>query len=47
MSEELFEVIASGVVRIPAPFELPLCAAGESHRRLEAMDTLGVTVLIP
>ncbi|MEG1626208.1 quinone oxidoreductase family protein [Pseudomonas sp.] len=47
MSQELFEVIASGAVKIPAPLELPLCVADESHRRLEARDTLGVTVLIP
>lgn len=47
MSQELFEVIASGAVKIPAAQQLPLSAAGESHRRMEARDNLGVTVLIP
>lgn len=47
MSQELFEVIANGVVKIPAAKQLPLSSAAESHRRLEARDNVGVTVLIP
>lgn len=47
MSRELFEMIASGAVKIPSPMRLPLSEAAEAHRRLEARQTTGATVLLP
>jgi len=46
MSQELFDVIASGAVKIPPPTQLPLAEAAEAHRRLEARETNGATVLL-
>jgi NADPH2:quinone reductase len=47
MSEELFAVVASGAVKIPVHARLPLAEAAEAHRRLEARETTGATVLVP
>lgn len=47
MSEELFDVVASGAVKIPVHARLPLTDAAEAHRRLEARQTTGATVLLP
>lgn len=47
MSQELFDVIASGAVKIVSPTRLPLAEAAEAHRRLEARQTSGATVLLP
>lgn len=47
MSQDLFDVIASGAVKIPIPTELPLAEAAEAHRRLEARRTTGATILRP
>ncbi|HVI89210.1 MAG TPA: quinone oxidoreductase [Dongiaceae bacterium] len=44
---ELFDVVASGAVKIPVHARLPLDAAAEAHRRLEARETTGATVLLP
>jgi len=44
---ELFEVVASGAVKIPLHTQLPLDVAAEAHRRLEARETTGATVLLP
>jgi NADPH2:quinone reductase len=47
MSQELFQVVASGAVKIPVHARLPLAEAAEAHRRLEARETTGATVLLP
>jgi NADPH2:quinone reductase len=47
MSQDLFEAVASGAVQIPAPARLPLAEAAEAHRRLEARETTGATILLP
>ncbi|WP_205510980.1 quinone oxidoreductase family protein [Longitalea arenae] len=46
MSRELFEVVASGAVKIPIHTRLPLTEVIEAHRRLEARETTGATVLV-
>ncbi len=45
--QELFDVVASGAVKIQSPTRLPLAEAAEAHRRLEARQNTGATVLIP
>jgi NADPH2:quinone reductase len=47
MSSELFDVVASGAVKIPIHARLPLAEAAEAHRRLAARETTGATVLLP
>lgn len=47
MSRDLFDVVAGGVVIINVHARLPLAEAAEAHRRLEARQTTGATVLIP
>ncbi len=47
MSSELFEVVASGAVKISVHTRLPLTEVAEAHRRLEARETTGATVLLP
>jgi NADPH2:quinone reductase len=47
MTQELFDVVASGAVRVPVHAKLALDAAPEAHRRLEARETTGATVLLP
>lgn len=47
MSEELFDVVSSGAVKIPVHARLRLAEAAEAHRRLEARETTGATVLLP
>ncbi|RDJ24288.1 quinone oxidoreductase [Bosea caraganae] len=46
MSEELFDVVLSGAVKIPVHARLPLAEAAEAHRRLAARQTTGATVLL-
>jgi len=46
-ARELFEVIASGVVRIHVAQTYPLRDAERAHRDLEARNTTGSTVLLP
>ena len=46
-SAELFEALRSGLVKIAVNLELPLNQAAEAHRRLEARETTGPTVLMP
>jgi NADPH2:quinone reductase len=46
MSKELFEVVVSGAVKIPVHTRLPLVEVAEAHRRLEARETTGATVLL-
>lgn len=46
-AEELFEVVASGAVRIEINQTYPLPEAAQAHRDLEARRTTGSTVLIP
>jgi len=47
MSGELFDVVARGAVTIPLHGRLALSDAAEAHRRLEARETTGSTILIP
>ena len=47
MSQDLFEVVASGAVKIKIQARLPLAEAAEAHRRLEARQTSGATILLP
>jgi NADPH2:quinone reductase len=46
ISKELFEVVVSGAVKIPVHTRLPLVEVAEAHRRLEARETTGATVLL-
>jgi len=47
MSQDLFDVVASGAVKIPVHTRVPLADVAEAHRRLEARETTGSTVLLP
>ena len=47
MSDELFDVVASGQVRLSINQRYPLKDAAEAHRELEARRTVGSTVLLP
>ncbi len=47
MAAELFEVVASGAVRVRINQTWALSEAAEAHRALEARQTTGSTVLIP
>jgi NADPH2:quinone reductase len=44
---ELFEVVASGAVRIQTNQRYPLAEAAQAHRDLESRKTTGSTVLLP
>ena len=44
---ELFQVVASGAVRIEVRQTYPLAEAAQAHRDLEARNTTGSTVLLP
>jgi NADPH2:quinone reductase len=46
-SEDLFHVVSSGAVKIPLHARMPLAEVAEAHRRLEARQTTGATVLLP
>ncbi|QNM95684.1 quinone oxidoreductase family protein [Chitinimonas koreensis] len=43
----LFEVVASGAVRIDVAQRYPLAEAAQAHRDLEARKTVGSTILLP
>ncbi|MFQ6024105.1 MAG: quinone oxidoreductase [Acidiferrobacterales bacterium] len=47
MSQDLFDVVGRGAVRIEINQTYPLKDAAEAHRALEARKTTGSTVLIP
>jgi NADPH2:quinone reductase len=47
MSQDLFNVVASGAVKIQIHSRLRLADVAEAHRRLEARQTTGATVLLP
>ena len=47
MARELFAIVASGKVKIPAPAEAPLADAARVHAALEARQTTGAIVLTP
>ena len=47
MSRELFDVVASGAVKIPVHARVPLAEVADAHRRLEGRETIGATVLLP
>ena len=44
---ELFEVVASGAVKVEIHQTYPLAEAAQAHRDLEARNTTGSTVLLP
>jgi NADPH2:quinone reductase len=46
-SQELFDVVASGAVKIRIGARFPLAEATEAHRRLESRKTTGATILLP
>ncbi|MFP3564531.1 quinone oxidoreductase family protein [Paraburkholderia sp. SIMBA_030] len=46
-SQELFDVVASGAVKIHIRSRMPLAEAPEAHRRLEGRQTTGATVMFP
>lgn len=46
-AQELFEVVATGAVRIAVNQSFPLQEAAAAHRALEARETTGSTVLLP
>jgi NADPH:quinone reductase len=45
MAAELFTAVADGTLTVAEPLALPLAAAGEAHRRLEARETSGAVIL--
>jgi NADPH2:quinone reductase len=47
MATDLFQVVSSGRVKIPVHARLPLTQAAEAHRKLEARETTGATILVP
>jgi NADPH2:quinone reductase len=47
MADELFEVVASGAVKIPVERRYALADAAQAHRDLEARRTTGCSVLLP
>jgi NADPH:quinone reductase len=46
-ANELFDVVKTGAVKIAVNQTFPLKDAAEAHRRLEARQTTGSTVLLP
>jgi NADPH:quinone reductase len=46
-ANDLFEVVASGAVKIPINQKYPLKDAQEAHRDLESRGTTGSTILVP
>lgn len=47
MAADLFQVVSSGVVKIPVHHRAKLSEAADVHRALEGRQTTGATVLIP
>src|SRR5258708_9471633 len=47
MSQDLFDVVASGAVKIQTHARMPVTEAAEAQRRLEARQTSGATGLLP
>ena len=47
IANELFEVVASGAVKIPVNQKYPLKDAAKAHRDLESRGTTGSSILIP
>lgn len=47
MAKDLFDVVASGAVKIPINHRYALKDVAEAHRALESRKTTGTTVLIP
>jgi NADPH2:quinone reductase len=47
MADELFQVVASGAVKIPVNQKFPLKDAQKAHRDLESRATTGSTSLVP
>jgi NADPH2:quinone reductase len=46
-ANELFEVVASGAVKIPVNQKYQLKEAQKAHRELESRGTTGSTILVP
>jgi NADPH2:quinone reductase len=47
MAKDLFDVVASGAVKIPVHHSFALKDVAEAHKALESRKTTGATVLIP
>jgi NADPH:quinone reductase len=46
-ANDLFDVVRSGAVKIAVNQTFPLKDAGDAHKKLEARETTGSTVLLP
>jgi NADPH2:quinone reductase len=46
-ANDLFDVVASGAVKIPVNQKYPLKDAQKAHRDLESRGTTGSTILLP
>lgn len=46
-ASELFGLVGDGALPVSVGLRLPLCEAAQAHRRLEARETSGSTVLLP
>ena len=46
-ANELFDVVASGAVKIPVNQKYPLKDAQRAHRDLESRKTTGASILLP
>jgi NADPH2:quinone reductase len=46
-AQDLFDIVASGDVKIAIGQRFPLAKAGDAHRALEARTTTGSTILLP
>ena len=44
---ELFDVVASGAVRVKINHRYPLAEAADAHRALQARETTGSIILVP
>ena len=47
MADDLFEVVASGKVKIRIDQRYPMSEVAQAHRDLEARKTTGCTILLP
>jgi NADPH:quinone reductase len=47
MSEDLFDVVASGAVKIQIHARMPLAEDAEAHRNLDTRQTAAATILLP
>jgi NADPH2:quinone reductase len=46
-AQDLFDIVASGQVKVSIGQRFPLAQAADAHRALEARKTTGSTILLP